>query len=98
MGQDSDFDVYTQIVSYNEFIVSVAAGFRHFLLLTADGKVFVIGGNDENELGLGRGAEWDYKKPVLIPYFNEQKINIQSVCCGQKHSLALSDQHVVSAR
>merc|ERR1712087_373384 len=48
-----------------------------------------------NELGLGDGAENEYDEPVAIPFFIENGIKIQSVCCGRYHSLALSEQHVV---
>lgn len=41
----------------DEECISVSCGFRHTLILTDTGKVYGIGTNKRNELGLGNSAQ-----------------------------------------
>ncbi len=89
----------SHIMASNGYVVSVTAGQSHFLLLTADGKVLGMGSNKKNQLGLGAQSRQQRRMPnvtpVVIPFFDQNKIRIRSVCCGEGHSLEMSDQHVV---
>lgn len=62
-----------------EHLVSVATGYGKALFLSANGNVY----------------EFDYLEPdsaEMIPFFHENKVKIESICCGQFHYLALSEE------
>lgn len=86
--------------SLNQYhVVGVAAGDRHALFITESGAVFGCGENYYGQLGMGPGddTQTPYKEPVLIPVFNEKEIIVRDICCGDSHSLALTEDHQVFA-
>jgi len=74
------------------FIVKVAAGRFHALLLDSHGTVWSVGRNAFGELGNG---EWGYGAETITPepidYFEANKIKIVDIQCGAEHNLALDD-------
>merc|ERR1712154_747550 len=55
------------------------------------------GQNDDNQVGLGLGARKWFRQAIHIPVFTENDINIESMCCGAYHSMALSEEGCVFA-
>ena len=72
----------------NKNIIAVKVGYDHSLFLQDDGNVWCCGNNSNGELGLGH-RDWIFE-PVVIPYFERNKIRIKMLECGSNHHLALS--------
>lgn len=71
-------------------VLSVACGLMHTIALCQEG-VYSWGGNKYGQLGIG-----DYRnrsRPFLLPDISSQLIN--SVACGNYHSLAITIDHKV---
>jgi len=72
--------------------VQVAAGSEHSCALTSNGKVYIWGGNEDGQLGLGESLQ-----TLLIPrlILNLHKFNIREVSCGASHTMALADNGAI---
>ena len=68
-------------------------GLDFVLCLTSDNKVFSWGMNDHGQLGIGCAKSDKYYEPQLVEFFNDKKI--VQVCCGERHSLVLTEEGVV---
>lgn len=65
----------------------MAAGYYHILMLTEDGKVYVMGANDYGQLGLGtRGTS----SPQPVYMQSIQGIPVLQIACGAYHSFILT--------
>ena len=67
-------------------VIQVACGYFSLLMLTEDGKVYVMGKNTYGQLGIG------CKQPALNPTYLQslQGIPIMQVTCGSYHSIVLT--------
>uniref|UniRef100_B4N542 GK20388 n=1 Tax=Drosophila willistoni TaxID=7260 RepID=B4N542_DROWI len=63
----------------------IACGHRHTLFLTANGKVYACGNNDQAQLGHNLPT----KRPLLIPEL--QNYVVVAIACGSRHSMALTE-------
>ena len=68
-------------------------GLDFVLCLTSDNKLFSWGKNDHGQLGIGCVIKYRNYEPQLIQYFGDKKI--VQVCCGERHSLVLTEEGVV---
>lgn len=68
-------------------IVQIACGHYHFLFLTNDGKVYVMGNNDYGQLGLGTTKNI-VAQPVYLKSL--QGIPVMQIACGAYHSMVLT--------
>ena len=68
-------------------------GFDFVLCLTSDNKLFSWGMNNHGQLGIGCVEKYRYYEPQFIEFFNNVKI--VQVCCGERHSLVLTEEGVV---
>jgi len=71
-------------------IVQVVCGRKHTLALTAFGRVFGWGTNNEGQLGLG------HRHPALVPVeiSSLHGINISLISCGLDHSVCLEGARI----
>ena len=67
-------------------------GYDFVLCLTSDNKLFSWGRNDHGQLGVGSVNLYRYYSPHLIHGINNKIIQ---VCCGERHSLVLTEEGVV---
>ena len=67
-------------------IVQIASGYYHFLMLTEDGKVYVMGLNNHGQLGLGNLVS--SALPVYL--ISLQGIPVGQIACGAYHTLILT--------
>ena len=67
-------------------IVQIACGYYHFMFLSNDGKVYVVGSNNFGQLGLG--TKMTVMQPVYLKSL--QGIPIMQIVCGGYHSLVLT--------
>lgn len=65
----------------------MSAGYYHILMLTEDGRVYVIGANDYGQLGLGT-IGMSSSEPVYLQSI--QGIPVLQIACGAFHSLILT--------
>jgi len=65
----------------------MAAGYYHILMLTEDGKVYVMGENDYGQLGVGN-IGMSSPEPTYLQSI--QGIPVLQIACGAFHSLVLS--------
>ena len=68
-------------------------GKEFVLCLTSDNKLFSWGYNDHGQLGIGCANKYRYYEPQLIHSLDDGKI--VQVCCGERHSLVLTEEGVV---
>ena len=66
-------------------VISVTCGYMHTLALSGDGKVFAFGFNGKGQLGLGQDPVLMSSPPALI----ENLMDIASIHCGDRHSIAI---------
>ncbi|GLE10036.1 hypothetical protein PINS_up022010 [Pythium insidiosum] len=74
-------------LSDNLQVVSLACGYYHTAVVTADGTVWTFGRNEYGQLGLG------HKRHVAVPTPVDtlRRVRIIQVACGCYHTLTLSD-------
>lgn len=63
------------------------AGYYHIVMLTEDGKVYVMGANDYGQLGIGTVGT-PSPEPVYLQSI--QGIPVLQIACGAFHSLVLT--------
>lgn len=68
-------------------VVQIACGYYHFIFLTNDGKVFVMGNNNSGQLGIGK-SKTVVTQAVYLKSL--QGIPVMQIACGGYHSLVLS--------
>ena len=85
---------------YINKIIQISSGTIHNLALTDDGKIFSWGaamggqlGHDEKILlKNSKGKKYYYiSKPTIISTFNDKKIIINKISCGEAHSVAMTN-------
>jgi hypothetical protein len=69
-------------------IISIGAGNEHSLFVTADGKLFACGYNDNGQCAAGSVAQ--VLKPALVQTLEEEEISQVSVYNGCEHTLAVT--------
>ncbi|KAK3267922.1 hypothetical protein CYMTET_23546, partial [Cymbomonas tetramitiformis] len=69
-------------------IVQAAGGYSFSVLLTADGRVWGFGYNDQGQLGLGHRS--NQALPDVCQGLDE--VNIVHIACGQQHTVAISSE------
>jgi E3 ubiquitin-protein ligase HERC4 len=67
-------------------LVQISSGYYHFLMLTEDGKVYVMGLNNHGQLGLGTRVS----SPQPIYLISLQGIPVAQIACGAYHTLILT--------
>jgi len=67
-------------------IVKVATGSKHSLLLASNGDLYVCGGNNCGQLGLGDGAVFGKDQLTFIK--NDKLSNVRDIACGADFSMA----------
>ncbi|KAF0973590.1 hypothetical protein FDP41_008294 [Naegleria fowleri] len=84
-----------------EKIVKLAVGGFHTIILTSHHHIYVSGRNYEGQLGLGPSCNNSYVSSLLhfqkLTYFEERHIRIESISCGEKHSVFLASNGNVYA-
>ena len=67
----------------------VCMGPTHSAVITESGQLFTFG---ENHFGcLGSPTPKIQPTPVLIPFFSSHSLNLLDIHCGEKHTVALTD-------
>jgi alpha-tubulin suppressor-like RCC1 family protein len=74
-------------------IIGFANGFHHVIAITNENKVYIWGFNNYGQLG--DGTYDDCFVPQLLNELKDE--NITNVCCGHRHSLALTSNGKVYA-
>ena len=89
---------------YSHKIKNISCGTLHNLALTDNGNIFSWGSFQGGQLGLSSDLLLNKNNdnndennlflttPTLIPYFENNKIIIEKISCGEAHSLALSNK------
>ena len=72
-------------------VVSIAAGFRHSMVLTDEGVVYSFGAGHHGQLGLG--DEQSRYGPKVIKALRD--VRVVAIAAGRTHSLALTDEGTV---
>ncbi|MDR2152805.1 MAG: hypothetical protein LBO72_08290 [Helicobacteraceae bacterium] len=94
LGDKRDRDTFTRVLSLSDKkIVAIATGTWHSLALSADGKVYVAGENNDGQLGLGDND--DRNTFTLVSSLSDKKI--VTISAGGKHSFALDSDGKVYA-
>ncbi|XP_055912225.1 probable E3 ubiquitin-protein ligase HERC4 isoform X2 [Eupeodes corollae] len=86
-GIEDEFVLTPRQMTWNpeQEIVQVSCGSTHTLFVTASGKVFSCGNNDNGQLG----HELPTKRPQPLTVL--ENYDIKQVSCGANHSLALDE-------
>jgi alpha-tubulin suppressor-like RCC1 family protein len=85
LGHSKEVIKPTELQGFDN-VIKFAIGVDHVLFLTADGTVYGIGENDENQIG---GKMDNYTKPRRIKELEGR--NIVDIAAGGSFSLALTD-------
>ena len=86
LGDTTNRNTFTQIVTNTDDIKSVYCGGYHTLILKNDGTLWNCGFNDCGQLGLG-----DTTNRVTFTQITTNADNIKQVCCGVSHTLILKN-------
>lgn len=70
-------------------VKDVALGESHAIALTADGQVYVIGRNDDGQLGLGKDSRGSADSWVKVPLRLPPDYHVVSVAAGPRASFIL---------
>ncbi|BAM79724.1 similar to UVB-resistance protein UVR8 [Cyanidioschyzon merolae strain 10D] len=84
-------------------IIKVASGDRHTLVLTDDGRIYGFGSNEYGQLGITMSCDQEtaenptskqcvFSEPRLLTGGALAGRRIAQIACGERHSVALSDQ------
>ena len=96
-----DSPTISNSIFLDETIISIAAGDRHSLAVTDEGKVYAWGDDTLNQTGLYSKGRSFYDYPALIDYsnndFNFLDETIIGIAAGYGHSLAVTDEGKVYA-
>jgi alpha-tubulin suppressor-like RCC1 family protein len=85
LGDTNSSNTFTEVTSLSDKnVTAIAAGQSQTLILTDDGKVYVVGGNEYGQLGLGDTIS--RQAFTEVPNLG----NITAIAAGDVHSLALS--------
>ncbi|KYR00678.1 regulator of chromosome condensation domain-containing protein [Tieghemostelium lacteum] len=71
-----------------QLITDIVGGGSHTLFLLSNGQIYSCGLNDCGQLGY-KGSGITNLKPLLIEFFDQNQIKIQSVCAGWNSTIAL---------
>ncbi len=72
------------------FLVSVAAGRKHRLALTAEGEVYAWGYGDSGQLGAGTGVR-SLALPLKVAALERRKRAVKQIACGAFHNAAVDE-------
>ncbi|XP_055684508.1 RCC1-like G exchanging factor-like protein [Lutzomyia longipalpis] len=72
-------------------IKSIAAGRAHSILITDDGEIFSMGNNSYGQLGREIVEGEDYMRSHIVHRFTLPNELVASVCCGQDHTMFLTE-------
>ena len=89
IGTNVNYELSPVLVPLDVDIKQIQCGGFHSIFLTCDGDVWVCGGNEWGQLGLGDVQ--DRNTPVKNTYFND----IVSVQCGDFHTIVMNEEHQV---
>ena len=95
-GHDNHIDqleIISEVFNSHEKVEHFFNGLDYVLCLTSDSQLFSWGKNDHGQLGIGCVDNDLLYKPQLIQSFVDVKI--VQVCCGERHSLVLTEEGVV---
>ncbi len=71
----------------DKHIIKIETCVKHSLMLEDNGSLYSFGSNTFGELGIGDSTEYEEtNKPIIIPYFIENKIKIIDIKCGSEHN------------
>jgi hypothetical protein len=89
MGDTTAKKSFVRIASLDDKqIISIGAGNEHSLFVTAEGKLFACGYNDNGQCAAGSVAQ--VLKPALVQSLEEEEVSQVSVYNGCEHTLAVT--------
>ena len=74
-------------------IVKVSAGYWHSVALSDQGDIYSWGWNNNGQLGSRDESSEVQAVPKVIDFENEIDVNVRTIACGAKHTLALLDDN-----
>eukprot|EP01084_Bolivina_argentea_P264762 448596_1 len=93
-GQNFSSNEWKQINGIKN-IKTFDIGSCHTICVDNNNNIFAFGWNGWGQMGLGNSDGNNHSQPTMIPFFNQSKIGIMDVKCGDCHSLALSINHKI---
>jgi len=94
LGHERDVDAWKpQAVADLAYVKKIALGFSHSMALTRHGQVYVWGANQNGCLGTGKKKTSNLRSPVKLEIGHE----VADICCGFKHSAAVTSDGRVLA-
>jgi len=92
-GSDNNKYTPTLIDSFGDTkIIYIACGKHHNLCIDEQQRLWIFGNNKSNQLGVNN--EREIYDAQLHPYFEEKKVSILKVECGECHTLCLNTDNV----
>ena len=95
-GHDDEIDeleIISEVCNSDDKVKEFVNGLDYVLCLTSENQLFSWGKNDHGQLGIGSVDKDILYEPQLIHSLNDVKI--VQVCCGERHSLVLTEEGVV---